>query len=218
LLRSQVNQIIRNYFSEQDFIEVETPFFAKSTPEGARDFLVPSRLNEDKFYALPQSPQLFKQLLMVAGFDRYFQIVRCFRDEDLRLDRELEFTQLDMEMSFATPEDVMEMTETLLKKILKETKQLDLTEPFQRITYREAVDHYGSDKPDLRFDHPIVTVTEAFKNSQNGLFQKIVQDEGDIRAISVPYLLSKAQLKELDEVAHQFNFSSLAFAKFDHGT
>jgi aspartyl-tRNA synthetase len=218
LLRSQVNQIIRNYFSEQDFIEVETPFFAKSTPEGARDFLVPSRLNEDKFYALPQSPQLFKQLLMVAGFDRYFQIVRCFRDEDLRLDRELEFTQLDMEMSFATPEDVMEMTETLLKKILKETKQLDLTEPFQRITYREAVDHYGSDKPDLRFDHPIVTVTEAFKDSQNGLFQKIVQDEGDIRAISVPYLLSKAQLKELDEVAHQFNFASLAFAKFDHGT
>jgi aspartyl-tRNA synthetase len=179
---------------------------------------VPSRLNEDKFYALPQSPQLFKQLLMVAGFDRYFQIVRCFRDEDLRLDRELEFTQLDMEMSFATPEDVMEMTEKLLKKILKETKQLDLTEPFQRITYREAVEHYGSDKPDLRFDHPIVTVTKIFKDTQNGFFQKILGDGAEIRALSVPYLLSKAQLKELDEVAHQFNFSSLAFVKFDHGT
>ncbi|KAJ3616738.1 hypothetical protein Zmor_009060, partial [Zophobas morio] len=152
LVRSKVNNVIRNYFNDLDFVEIETPVFAKSTPEGARDFLVPSRLNENKFYALPQSPQLFKQLFMIAGLDRYFQIVKCFRDEDLRIDRQPEFTQLDMEMSFANQEDVIETIEGLMKKMMKEIRNIDITLPLPRLEYKTAIEKYGSDKPDLRFD------------------------------------------------------------------
>ncbi|ATG97364.1 aspartate--tRNA ligase [Mesoplasma lactucae] len=214
--RSKVNNIIRNYFNDNDFIEVETPVFAKSTPEGARDFIVPSRLNPGKFYALPQSPQLFKQLLMIAGYDRYFQIVKCFRDEDLRIDRQPEFTQLDMEMSFADSNDVMQMTETLIKQILKEIKGIEITEPLERMPYKQAIDLYGSDKPDLRFGLEIHTLNDIFKNSENKLMQKLNDEKASIRGVAVEEILSKSQLKEIDEMARQFHISGIAFAKYEN--
>lgn len=145
ITRAKINHIIRNFLTNLNFLEVETPYFAKSTPEGARDFLVPSRLNKNKFYALPQSPQLFKQLLMISGIDRYYQIVRCFRDEDLRIDRQPEFTQLDLEMSFATSEDVMQVSEALIKEVLKQVKNFEIKEPLLRLSYKDAIDLYGSD-------------------------------------------------------------------------
>jgi len=215
IVRSQVNHLIRNFFVANNFIEVETPIFGKSTPEGARDFLVPSRLNKNKFYALPQSPQLYKQLLMVSGFDRYFQIVKCFRDEDLRIDRELEFTQLDMEMSFATAADVMEIMETLMKTILREIANDDIIEPIERITYQEAIEKYGSDKPDLRFDLPIRTLTDIFKHSKNKLLHKLVSQKQVIRGIAINELLTKTQISQLDEQARQFNISGITFAKVE---
>jgi len=215
IVRSQVNHLIRNFFVANNFIEVETPIFGKSTPEGARDFLVPSRLNKNKFYALPQSPQLYKQLLMVSGFDRYFQIVKCFRDEDLRIDRELEFTQLDMEMSFATAADVMEIMETLMKTILREIANDDIMEPIERITYQEAIEKYGSDKPDLRFDLPIRTLTDIFKHSKNKLLHKLVTQKQVIRGIAINELLTKTQISQLDEQARQFNISGITFAKVE---
>jgi len=215
IIRSQVNHLIRNFFVANNFIEVETPIFGKSTPEGARDFLVPSRLNKNKFYALPQSPQLYKQLLMVAGFDRYFQIVKCFRDEDLRIDRELEFTQLDMEMSFATATDVMKIMEELMKTILREIVNDDIVEPIQKITYQEAIEKYGSDKPDLRFDLPIHTLTNIFKHSKNKLLHKLVTHKQVIRGIAINELLTKTQISQLDEQARQFNISGITFAKVE---
>jgi len=215
LLRSQINHLIRNYFVDQNFVEVETPFFGKSTPEGARDFLVPSRLNKNKFYALPQSPQLFKQLLMVAGFDRYFQIVRCFRDEDLRVDRELEFTQLDMEMSFAKPDDVMKMMEELLKLILKKGAHEEISQAFQRITYREAIEKYGSDKPDLRFELPIQTLTKILANSSNKLIQTFLTKQEEIRGLGINKLLNKAQLEAVNQIAQQFNLFGITYVKLN---
>jgi len=166
LLRHKMYQLTRKYFDSIGFVEIETPILMKSTPEGARDFLVPSRLHKGKFYALPQSPQTYKQILMVAGFDRYFQIVKCFRDEDLRADRQYEFTQIDVEMSFVDVEDIFEMAEGLMKIFFKEIWNIDLVTPIPRLSFDEAMEKYGSDKPDLRFGLEMVTLNDVFKNSE----------------------------------------------------
>ncbi|AXK51127.1 aspartate--tRNA ligase [Spiroplasma alleghenense] len=215
ILRSKVNKIIRDYYCENDFIEVETPIFGKSTPEGARDFLVPSRTNHHKFYALPQSPQLYKQLLMIAGFDRYFQIAKCFRDEDLRIDRQPEFTQLDMEMSFATPEDIQNNIEGLLTKIIWETKKIKLKTPLPRITYAEAISKYGIDKPDLRFDLQIHDCNNIFSKTEINLFQNINSDS--VRGIKVDHLIGKKEMEYLSETANQNKLPNLPFLKFNNG-
>ncbi len=186
LLRHQVSQLTRQYFSTHQFAEIETPFLTKSTPEGARDFLVPSRLYPGKFYALPQSPQLYKQILMVAGMDRYFQIVRCFRDEDLRADRQPEFTQVDVEISFATEEEVFTLIEGLMQTIWREVKGVELETPFLRMDYDEAIRTYGSDKPDLRFDLKIHTITDVFRGAPFRVFEQIIEQNGAIVAIVVP--------------------------------
>lgn len=182
LLRHRVNKIIHNYMDVQEFIEVETPILSKSTPEGARDYLVPSRVHEGEFYALPQSPQLYKQLLMLAGFEKYYQIVRCFRDEDLRTDRQPEFTQLDIEQSFIQEEDIYHLIEGLLHKIFKELKGIDIPLPFQRLPYEEAMERYGSDKPDLRFEMELKDVTALAQQTEFGVFQNAAA----IKAIVVP--------------------------------
>ncbi|QHX36619.1 aspartate--tRNA ligase [Spiroplasma sp. BIUS-1] len=213
LIRSKMNHVIRNFFVEKEFIEVETPIFGKSTPEGARDFLVPSRLNEGKFYALPQSPQLYKQLFMISGLDRYFQIVKCFRDEDLRIDRQPEFTQLDMEMSFADANDVMDTIENLVKKVILEIKGTDIKESIQRITWKDSMDKYGNDKPDLRFGFEIHTLNEIFNGTEIPLFSNL--ENKSIRAICVDSLLNKKELEDLTEVAKQNSVNILAFAKYD---
>ncbi|ATZ21608.1 aspartate--tRNA ligase [Mesoplasma tabanidae] len=218
LLRAKVNSIIRNEFEADGFVEVETPYFGKSTPEGARDYLVPSRLNKNTFYALPQSPQLYKQLLMVSGFDKYYQIVRCFRDEDLRNDRQPEFTQLDMEMSFATAAEVQDQIEKVIKKIFLEVKGIDFKEKLIKMPFREAIDLYGSDKPDIRFDLKINTLNEIFANTEIKLFEGFKENNLTIRGICVEELLSKKQLETLTETAKQKNFNNLAFAKYENGT
>lgn len=186
MMRSDFNQSVRAYFYDHDFTEVETPFLMKSTPEGARDYLVPSRVNAGKFFALPQSPQTYKQLLMVSGFDRYFQIVKCFRDEDLRADRQPEFTQIDVEMSFVNEDDVLDMTEGLMKKIMHDVKGIDIDIPFARMTYDEALQTYGTDKPDTRFGLPIVNFSEILEDSEFKIFSKTVADGGAVLGIKVP--------------------------------
>ncbi len=183
LLRHKMYQSVRKYFDEQNFVEVETPVLMKSTPEGARDFLVPSRVHKGKFYALPQSPQTYKQLLMVSGFDRYFQIVKCFRDEDLRADRQPEFTQIDIEMSFVDTEDVFEIVEGLMKKLLKEVKGYDLEIPIPRLSFNEAMETYGSDKPDLRFGLEMVTLNEVVKNAEFRVFNEAVEGNGIVTGL-----------------------------------
>ena len=170
LLRYRMTKLIRDYLDGLGFVDVETPVLTKSTPEGARDYLVPSRIYPGKFYALPQSPQLFKQILMVGGLDRYFQIVKCFRDEDLRADRQPEFTQLDMELSFVERDDVMQVVEGMIVLLFKELKSIELKRPFQRLTYAEAMDRFGSDKPDMRFGLEIRDFTETLRNSQFKVF------------------------------------------------
>jgi len=186
MLRSDAYQSIRSYFHDLDFAEVETPFLMKSTPEGARDYLVPSRVNAGKFFALPQSPQTYKQLLMVSGFDRYFQIVKCFRDEDLRADRQPEFTQVDVEMSFVNEDDVLASTEGLMKKLLEDTLGESPSTPFERMTYAEAMKTYGTDKPDTRFGMEIADFSELVENSEFKIFSKTVQDGGAVLGIRVP--------------------------------
>lgn len=185
MLRHKVTKLMRDYMDNHDFCEIETPMLTKSTPEGARDYLVPSRVNPGKFYALPQSPQIFKQLLMVAGMERYFQIVRCFRDEDLRADRQPEFTQLDIEMSFVDADDIMDMTEGLISHVFKGALGVDLPEKFQRMTWDEAMDKYGSDKPDLRFGMELINMTEAVKGSEFKVFNDIIDKGGIVKAINV---------------------------------
>ena len=185
MLRHKVTKLMRDYMDNHDFCEIETPMLTKSTPEGARDYLVPSRVNPGKFYALPQSPQIFKQLLMVAGMERYFQIVRCFRDEDLRADRQPEFTQLDIEMSFVDADDIMDMTEGLIRHVFKGALGADLPEKFQRMTWDEAMDKYGSDKPDLRFGLELINMTEAVKGSEFKVFNDIIDKGGIVKAINV---------------------------------
>ena len=185
MLRHKVTKLMRDYMDNHDFCEIETPMLTKSTPEGARDYLVPSRVNPGKFYALPQSPQIFKQLLMVAGMERYFQIVRCFRDEDLRADRQPEFTQLDIEMSFVDADDIMDMTEGLIRHVFKGALGVELPEKFQRMTWDEAMDKYGSDKPDLRFGMELINMTEAVKGSEFKVFNDIIDKDGIVKAINV---------------------------------
>ena len=186
MLRSDIYHSVRSFFYNHDFVEVETPVLMKSTPEGARDYLVPSRVNPGKFFALPQSPQTYKQLLMVSGFDRYFQIVKCFRDEDLRADRQPEFTQIDIEMSFVDEDDVMKITELLMQKVLKDAAAVDLDLPLPRMTYREAIETYGTDKPDLRFGLPIADLSDIVEHSDFKIFSRTVQEGGAVLCIAVP--------------------------------
>jgi len=188
MVRSKAYQHIRNFFYEHDFLEVETPVLMKSTPEGARDYLVPSRVNPGKFYALPQSPQTYKQLLMVSGFDRYFQIVKCFRDEDLRADRQPEFTQVDVEMSFVEEEDIYQLLEKLMSNLLDEVLGVSLELPFERITYHHAIHTYGSDKPDTRFDLEITDISDIVKDTEFRIFRSTVEKGGAVAGICVPGL------------------------------
>jgi len=197
ILRHRLAKIARDYFSEKGFLEIETPMLTRSTPEGARDYLVPSRVHPGKFYALPQSPQLFKKLLMVAGYDRYFQIVRCFRDEDLRADRQPEFTQIDLEMSFVNAEDVMEVNEGFIKKVFKEMKGIDIETPLPRLTYKEAMERYGSDKPDIRFGLELVDVSDLVAGCGFKVFSQAVEEGGSVRAINGKGC-SKFSRKEID--------------------
>lgn len=201
-MRHEAAQIIRRYLCEQGFLEVETPFLTKSTPEGARDFLVPSRLNPGTFYALPQSPQLFKQILMVAGIDRYFQIVRCFRDEDLRADRQPEFTQVDLEMSFVQEEDVQEVIEGLLAELFRHFLGVEPPRPFPRIPYREAMDRYGTDKPDLRFGMELKDVSDAVRGSEFRVFLEVLGRGGVVKALVLPGG-SRLSRKELDDLVKE---------------
>lgn len=207
-MRSQASAAITAFLNAEGFINVETPMLTKSTPEGARDFLVPSRLNSGEFYALPQSPQLFKQLLMIAGVDRYFQIVRCFRDEDLRADRQPDFTQLDIEMSFVDQEDVLSLNERLMQHVFKTVLGLDLPSPFQRLTYQQAMDNYGSDKPDLRFEVPLIEVTDLFKG---GEFTAFANAES-VKVLAVGELTRK-QIDELERIAKQNGAGGLAWLR-----
>ncbi len=216
IIRHKITMAIRNYLSELGFIEVETPILCKSTPEGARDYLVPSRISKGKFYALPQSPQIFKQLLMVGGMEKYFQIARCFRDEDLRADRQPEFTQVDMEMSFVTADDVMNVTEGLLARVFKETKNMDLQLPLRRMKYDDAIEYYGSDKPDLRFAMPIQNVSDVFKNTEFSVFKNVLDNNGIINVLVVKNAAdkySRANLDKLTEFVKTYKASGLAYLK-----
>ena len=217
VLRSKVARIVRNYLTDNNFVEIETPFLIKPSPEGARDYLVPSRVNPGKFYALPQSPQLFKQLLMVSGMDRYFQIVKCFRDEDLRADRQPEFTQIDCEMSFVDEEDVMGIMEKMLQEIFKEVLDVDIQLPIQRMTYKEAMDRFGSDKPDTRFGLEFVNISDIVKDCGFGVFANAASDEkGSVRGINVKggaEAFSKKGMKKLEEHAKLYKAKGLAWIK-----
>ena len=214
-LRSKATIAVRNSLDSQGFLEVETPILTKSTPEGARDYLVPSRVHNGEFYALPQSPQLFKQLLMCAGFDRYFQVAKCFRDEDLRADRQPEFTQIDIEMSFCNQEDVMKVTENLLKDVFKACGH-EITIPFNRIRFKEAMEKYGSDKPDLRYDLSMIDVIDIFANCKNEIFSNIAKDtkKNRIKALKVPNgdnIFSKRQMQGFEEYVRKFGASGLGY-------
>lgn len=199
ILRNRITLLVRNYLAKYGFTEVETPILCRSTPEGARDYLVPSRISKGEFYALPQSPQLYKQLLMVGGMDRYFQIARCFRDEDLRADRQPEFSQIDIEMSFVDEEDIWSMTEGLMKEIFKAIKGIELPE-FKRIPYDTCMERYGSDKPDLRFDMPLYNVSEVFANTEFKVFENCLNEGGIIQAMNVKNGADKFSRKQLDKL------------------
>ena len=214
--RHKVTKVARDYFDEQGFLEIETPMLTKSTPEGARDYLVPSRVHPGKFYALPQSPQQYKQLLMLSGFDRYMQIARCFRDEDLRADRQPEFTQIDLEMSFVNEDDVMEIQEGFLKRVFKEVLDVDVQTPFLRMPWREAMDRFGSDKPDTRFGLEIQDVTEVFRGTEFKPFAAVLEAGGTIRAINAKGLADKLSRKNIDklgEVAKTYGAKGLAYSR-----
>ena len=217
VLRNNITFAARKFFNSLDFLEVETPVLCKSTPEGARDYLVPSRVNKGKFYALPQSPQIFKQLLMVSGVERYYQIAKCFRDEDLRADRQPEFTQIDVEMSFVDENDVMEVGEQLVASIFKETKGIDIKLPLMRMKYDEEMDKYGSDKPDLRFGMEIKDITEVFKETDFTVFKNVYEEKGIINAIVVKNAADKYSRKDLDKLTDfvkTYKASGLAYLKF----
>ncbi|SOC36395.1 aspartate--tRNA ligase [Ureibacillus acetophenoni] len=197
-LRSDITRSIRNFLQNEGFLEVETPILTKSTPEGARDYLVPSRVHEGEFYALPQSPQLFKQLLMVSGFERYFQIARCFRDEDLRADRQPEFTQVDIETSFMSMDEIIAMNEQLLQTVMKEVMDVEIQLPLQRMTYTEAMDRFGSDKPDVRFGLELTQLSEIVKDSSFKVFAQTVENGGEVKAINVKGASDKFTRKDID--------------------
>ena len=200
LMRHRLTKITRDYFDENGFIEIETPMLIRSTPEGARDFLVPSRLHKGSFYALPQSPQLYKQLSMVAGFDRYMQIARCFRDEDLRADRQPEFTQIDLEMSFVDMEDVLEIGEGYMRRVFREMLGVELQTPLPRLTYREAMERYGSDKPDTRYGLELVDLTDIARETEFAVFRSAVEAGGTVRGINVKGAASRLSRKEMDKL------------------
>ncbi len=214
-LRSQVSHLTRNYLHAQQFLEVETPILTKSTPEGARDYLVPSRVNPGEFFALPQSPQLFKQILMIGGMDRYFQIARCFRDEDLRLDRQPEFTQIDLEMSFVDREDIIQLTEDLIRLIFKETKQIDLPNPIPRLTYEETIGRYGTDKPDLRFDMPLQDLCQFAKTCDFQVFRRVIESGGMVKGLVIPKggAFTRNRIDNLIDTAKEFGAKGLAWVK-----
>src|SRR6476660_5894683 len=218
-LRHEITRAIRESLSNQGFLEIETPILTKSTPEGARDFLVPSRVHPGEFYALPQSPQIFKQILMISGFDRYFQLARCFRDEDQRADRQLEFTQVDLEMSFIEREDIYALIEGLLKRVWKTALNLDIPTPFKRLTFQEAINRYGIDKPDTRFGMELVDFTEEFRSSTFKLFKEAVANQGVVKAINAKGLAgaTQGQIDAMTEHAKSFGAKGLAFIKMENG-
>ena len=213
ILRSQVAQSVRRFLETEGFLEIETPMMTKSTPEGARDYLVPSRVHPGNFYALPQSPQLFKQLLMVSGYDRYFQIVKCFRDEDLRADRQPEFTQIDMELSFVDADDVMSVNERLIHQVFKETMGVEVELPIQRMTYKEAMDRFGSDKPDLRFGVELKDLTEVVKGCGFAVFENAIASGGTVRAINAKGMgdLGRKQIDALVKYGQDFGAKGVAW-------
>ncbi|MDW0117437.1 aspartate--tRNA ligase [Sporosarcina thermotolerans] len=217
-MRSDITKTVRNFLDGEGFLEVETPILTKSTPEGARDYLVPSRVHDGQFYALPQSPQLFKQMLMVSGFDRYYQIARCFRDEDLRADRQPEFTQIDMEMSFMTIEGIIELNERLMKRVMKDVKGIDIETPFKRLPYDEAMSRFGSDKPDTRFAMELQDVSEVVKDSSFKVFAGAVESGGQVKAINVKGSANSYSRKDIDalgEFAARYGAKGLAWLKVD---
>ena len=216
LMRHRIVKLVRDYFDQNHFVEIETPILIKSTPEGARDYLVPSRVHPGKFYALPQSPQLYKQLSMLAGFDRYLQIARCFRDEDLRADRQPEFTQIDLEMSFVDEIDVQTVNEGLMKRIFKEILGRDLELPLRRLPWQEAMERFGSDKPDTRFGLELVNLTDLLKNTEFAVFKGAMEAGGSVRAINVKGAagtLSRKEIDKLADVAKLFKAKGLAFTR-----
>ena len=216
LLRHRLAKIARDHFDANDFVEIETPILVKSTPEGARDYVVPSRVHPNKFFALPQSPQLYKQLLMLSDFDRYVQIARCFRDEDLRADRQPEFTQIDVEMAYVDEIDIQTMNEGFIKKAFKEVLDVDVPTPFPRMTYQDAMDFYGSDKPDTRFDMKLCDLTECVKNTEFAVFKGAIENGGSVRCIVAKGLADKLTRKEIDkltEVAKTYGAKGLAFTR-----
>ena len=218
ITRHKITLAVRNFLDKERFIEVETPVLCKSTPEGARDYLVPSRVNKGKFYALPQSPQIFKQLLMVGGMERYFQIAKCFRDEDLRADRQPEFTQIDIEMSFVSEDDVMSLAERLVAHVFKEIKGIDIKLPLMKMKYDDAISKYGSDKPDLRFDMEIQDITSIFANTEIGFFKSNLENDGIINAVVAKNAADKYSRKEIDKLTDYvktYKASGLAYLKVE---
>lgn len=218
-LRNKVYQVVHNYFAGENFTEIETPVLMKSTPEGARDFLVPSRINKGRFYALPQSPQIFKQILMVSGFDRYVQIVKCFRDEDLRSDRQPEFTQIDIEMSFIDRDDILNLIEGFIKRLWKEVQDTELVVPFRRMSFAECINRYGSDKPDLRFGLVLKDIGDIVKNSEFKVFSDTLSSGGSISGFNAKGCAgySRKQIDELTELAKKYGAKGLSWIKFSEG-
>ena len=215
LMRHTTSQAVRNYLTEHNFVEIETPMLTRSTPEGARDYLVPSRVNAGKFYALPQSPQLFKQLLMMAGMDRYYQIVKCFRDEDLRADRQPEFTQIDMELSFVGEEDIIRITEGMIEAVFKAARNIEVTPPFKHMTYDEAMERFGTDRPDTRFALELVNLTETLRGCGFKVFSSTIDNNGVVKAINAKGCagFSRKDLDDLTDFAGQFGARGMAWIK-----
>lgn len=221
IMRHKITKLARDYYDENGFVEIETPMLIKSTPEGARDYLVPSRVHSGKFFALPQSPQMYKQLLMVSGFDKYMQIARCFRDEDLRADRQPEFTQIDLEMSFVTMDDILELNEGFMRRLFREIKGVELPNPIPRMKYVDAMENYGSDKPDTRFDMKIIDVTEAVKNCGFAVFSGAVKAGGTVRAINAKGgcgVLSRKEIDKLTEMVKGIGAKGLGYIRWVEDT
>lgn len=218
--RHKITRCIRNFLDEHEFVEVETPILTKSTPEGARDYLVPSRVHPGEFYALPQSPQLFKQLLMISGFEKYYQIARCFRDEDLRADRQLDFTQVDIEMSFMSELEIQTLMEEMLSKLMKDVKGIDIPVPFKRMTWHDAMNTYGSDKPDNRFGMELQEITHVFKNSEFKVFKGTLETNGSIKAIVVPNKagMSRKEIDKITDLAKKYGAKGLVALKYVNDT
>lgn len=221
ILRHQLTQAVRGYFNQKDFLEIETPILGRSTPEGARDYLVPSRVHHGAFYALPQSPQIYKQILMVSGFDRYYQIARCFRDEDLRADRQPEFTQIDLEMAFVERDDILEMIDGLVSHVVKSVKDIDLPTPLPRYTYADVMERYGSDKPDLRFGMELIDIADIGAASDFGVFKSVVENGGRVRGINAKGAADKYSRrlldKDLKDFVGEYGAKGLAYMKVAGG-